>query len=295
MKKGDDMPNKITLKLERRSIVKSPFIKGGDYLKEYKNESLYDFKNFEFLKLGDEFHVIGSGGFGDVYLSKNKKNGKYYAIKQVDKSKLIENGGTRDILLREVNIHRRLIHDNIVRLYSYHEDNSNFYLIMDYVSKGTLYHKIKLNNGLDEITAFKYFIQVVTAVNFLHENNLIHRDLKPENILVDDYDNIKLCDFGWCVELKIGNRVTFCGTFEYMAPEQIKELPYNHAVDVWSLGVLLYELTHGYSPFKADDDALGDEYTQIFKNILKNNLTIAADISEECADLIKSKYYFNKY
>jgi serine/threonine protein kinase len=113
--------------------------------------------------------------------------------------------------------------------------------------------------------------------------------LKPENILVEENDEIKLCDFGWCVELKVGNRVTFCGTFEYMAPELVKELPYDHAVDVWSLGVLLYELTHGYSPFRADD-RLCDEYTQIFKNILKNNLRIKKDLSSECADLIKSKF-----
>jgi len=163
---------------------------------------------------------------------------------------------------------------------------------MDYASKGTLYHAIRLNNGLDELSSFKYFIQVVSAVHFLHENNLIHRDLKPENILINENDEIKLCDFGWCVELKVGHRVTFCGTFEYMAPEQIKELPYNHAVDIWSLGVLLYELTHGYSPFRAHQDDNHDEYTQIFKNILKNNLIIEANISFECADLIKSNIIF---
>jgi hypothetical protein len=77
--------NKIVLKMERRSSVKSPFIKMGEMLKEYKNEALYDFKNFEFLKLGEEFHVIGSGAFGDVFLAKNTKDGKYYAIKQVKK------------------------------------------------------------------------------------------------------------------------------------------------------------------------------------------------------------------
>jgi hypothetical protein len=75
--------NKITLKLNRRSLARSPFLKFGEYLKEYKNQSLYEFKNFEFLKLGEESHVIGSGGFGDVYLTKNKIDGKYYAIKQV--------------------------------------------------------------------------------------------------------------------------------------------------------------------------------------------------------------------
>lgn len=203
------------------------------------------------------------------------------------KQRVIDNGGSREIIMREISIHRRLIHDNIVRLHSHYEDKDNYYMIMDYITKGTLYQQIKLNNGLPEDKAFRYFIQVTTAVVFLHENNLIHRDLKPENILIDDNDEIKLCDFGWCVELKVGHRVTFCGTFEYMAPELIKEVPYNNAVDIWSLGVLLYELTHGHSPFKTDDDPEG--YTQIFKNIIKNNLKIDSKLSSDCADLIKSK------
>jgi hypothetical protein len=71
------------LKIERRSSVKSCFKKAGDFLKEYKNDALHDFKNFEILKLGEELHVIGSGAFGDVLLARNKKDGKYYAIKQV--------------------------------------------------------------------------------------------------------------------------------------------------------------------------------------------------------------------
>lgn len=283
--------NRISLRVNRKSSVKNPFLKLGEYLKEYKNEELYNFKNFQFLKLGDEFHIIGSGSFGDVFLAKNNLNGKYFAIKQMDKETVKANGGSRDLIMREVNIHRRLSHENIVRLYSHYEDDTHFYLVMDYVCKGTLYQIVKLNGSLDEKTAFKYFIQVVTAVNFLHENNLIHRDLKPENLLIDENDTIKLCDFGWCVEVKIGNRVTFCGTFEYMAPELVKELPYNQGVDVWSLGVLLYEMIHGYSPFRARDNNQSEEYAQVFKNILKNNISIDNDVSEDCKDLIKSNIY----
>jgi len=121
---------------------------------------------------------------------------------------------------------------------------------LEYASSGTLFNLIKKKKNLDEKTAFHYFIQTSAADIFLHENNLVHRDLKPENILIDENNNIKLCDFGWCVELSMGNRVTFCGTYEYMAPEIIKEKPYNQGIDIWSLGILLYELIHGYSPFR---------------------------------------------
>ena len=121
---------------------------------------------------------------------------------------------------------------------------------MDYISKGNLYQILRKIKCFDENTAFNYFIQTCSAINFLHSNNLVHRDIKPENLLIDNNNNVKLCDFGWCAELNLGNRVTFCGTYEYMAPEIVNELPYNSSIDIWSLGVLLFELIHGYSPFK---------------------------------------------
>ena len=108
---------------------------------------------------------------------------------------------------------------------------------------------MKQSKSFDEKTACYYFTQTCSAVNFLHSNNLVHRDLKPENLLLDSNNNLKLCDFGWCTEISFGNRDTICGTCEYMAPEIINEQPYNCSIDIWSLGVLLYELLHGYSPF----------------------------------------------
>ena len=120
---------------------------------------------------------------------------------------------------------------------------------MDYASNGTLNDLIIKSSRIEVRLAFKYFIQVVSAVNFLHENELVHRDIKPENILLDDNNNVKLCDFGWCAQLNLGNRLTYCGTYEYMAPEMIKEIPYSYSIDIWSLGILLFELIEGYSPF----------------------------------------------
>jgi len=103
---------------------------------------------------------------------------------------------------------------------------------------------------MDEKTAFHYFIQTAAAIQFIHSLDFVHRDLKPENILIDELNNVKLCDFGWCVRIDNGPRKTFCGTYEYMAPEVVKEEEYSKSIDVWSLGVLLYEILHGYSPFR---------------------------------------------
>ena len=166
---------------------------------------------------------------------------------------------------------------------------------MDYANNHTVFNLIKKNYGMQEKTAFKYFIDTVAAVNFLHENNLVHRDIKPENLLIDDSGNVKLCDFGWCVELHDKNRSTFCGTYEYMAPEIINEAPYDSGIDVWSLGVLLYELIHGYSPFRAKKhECIDKDYVEIFRNIVTFNFNIDKEISTECTDLIRSKYICNK-
>lgn len=93
----------------------------------------------------------------------------------------------------------------------------------------------------------------------MHEHKIIHRDLKPENLLVSDKGNIKISDFGWAA-IKEGvdsMKNTFCGTFDYMAPEILENKPYNEKVDVWALGVLLFELTQGFAPFKGRPLAAG--------------------------------------
>ena len=267
----------------QKKLPGSIFIKPGTMLREKEKNSYFDFNNFEKLKKtnSNKFHVLGSGAFGEVFLAKNKLDGKLFAIKQMDKARLTSIGVKFEIIYREINIHIKLVHDHIARLHSYHEDTSSFYLILEYIEAGTLFSVIQKSKGLSEEESFKYFIQIASALNFLHENNLIHRDLKPENCLIDKEGNVKLCDFGWTVEG--GNsRVTFCGTYEYMAPEIIKEMPYNSSIDVWSLGILLFELLHSYSPFRAKNKANDYNYenydpsVEVLKNILKNNMKIVS-------------------
>ena len=98
----------------------------------------------------------------------------------------------------------------------------------------------------------------------MHKRNLLHRDLKPENILLNKNYTPKICDFGWSAEIKNDEaRATFCGTYEYMAPEIFENEEYDTSVDIWSLGILLYEILHGSSPF------VGKSIFKIYKNIVK--------------------------
>jgi serine/threonine protein kinase len=208
-----------------------------------------------------------------------------FALKVIDKRKLMISYGKLDIIYNEISIHSKLAHENIIKLYNVHEDKDNINIIMEYAENGNLYELIsKEKNGLTESKAFDYFIQVVNAVYYLHNNNIIHRDIKPENILIGNDNKIKLCDFGWAKELTLENRSTFCGTVEYMAPEIVGSENYDYSVDIWSLGILLYELLYGHSPFKASNTK------NVILNIKTHELTYDDKnklISKSCKDLIQ--------
>ena len=274
----------------RNFIDTSPFIVEGEFLdKRPIIKTKYSLSNFNYLTdLHNNLVIIGKGGYGKLYLAKNVIDGKDYAIKNISKKKMKEVQIDTSIIQREIDIHIRITHKHIIKLFSYLEDRDNFYLAMEYAQNGNLYNLIQEKKGLDEKEAFRYFIQVVSAIHFLHINGYAHRDIKPENILLDKNGQVKLCDFGWCVNVSKGERITFCGTYEYMAPEMINDEVYDMGIDIWSLGVLLYEMIHGYSPFRAHyflKDAK-NAMKEIFRNIKKNNYTIERNISAECVDLI---------
>ena len=261
------------------------FLTSGNFKEKTNFDKKYDFKNFTKV-IEDIFpKQLGSGSFGRVFLVSHNETKKQYALKEIDKRKLLVSYGKCDIIYNEINIHSKLDHENIIKLYNVHEDKDTIYIIMEYAEHGNLFELIKKEkNGFSEYKAFEYFIQVVNAVYYLHNNNIIHRDIKPENILIGDNNKIKLCDFGWAKELTLENRSTFCGTVEYMAPEIVENENYDYGVDIWSLGILLYELLYGHSPFKANNTK------NVILNIKSHEFTYDdknKNISNSCKDLIK--------
>ena len=263
----------------------SNFLTDGYLLKEIKYESIYDIKNFKHHLVNGKPKLLGYGSFGNVYLEINKINKKFYAIKHIEKRRILKALNTLEPIYNEIKIQSKICHPNIVKILYANESEKYFDIVLEYANKGNLFYYIKDNEYLSESQSFKIFIQIVNAIYFLHKNNFIHRDIKPENILLFDKNIAKLCDFGWCVEFKDEPRNTFCGTTEYMAPEMLNEKNYGKEIDIWSLGILLYEMLHGHSPFKPDKANFNDK--DVIKNIIyQKNIKYKSNLSKECIELM---------
>ncbi|CAI2359179.1 unnamed protein product [Moneuplotes crassus] len=225
---------------------------------------------------------IGVGGFGKVYKVRHKKSRNIYAIKVINKAKIIQNDLVEQIKL-EVRIMYELEHDNIVKLYNHYEDEDNFYLILQFCGKGQLYTLLKKEGRLNEKQTAKYMREIISAVEYLHSLDppIIHRDIKPENILLDSNDSVKLCDFGWSNFFNdSAKRETYCGTPEYLAPEMIKQKGHNKNLDIWNLGVLFFELLTGRPPFE------GKGQQDLFQNILNFKVRWPKGFSGVAKDLV---------
>ena len=261
----------ITIKNLDINNFSSNFITNGKYDIISKKDPNSNFQNFDPVYLNNKPTMLGQGTFSTIYLYKNKLTQKLFAVKHIYKNKILETIKSLNNF-KEIEIHKKLIHDNIIRLYTSRETKDNYDLLLEYAPKGNIFQLILQKQNFSEIECFSYFIQIVNAIYFLHEKNIIHRDIKPENILIFEKNKIKLCDFGWSNYNNINNRTSFCGAFEYMSPEMINGESYNKSTDIWSLGILLYEMYFGFPPFRINPQS-NDKTNEIFNNILNKKIS----------------------
>ncbi|KAK4249644.1 kinase-like domain-containing protein [Corynascus novoguineensis] len=227
---------------------------------------------------------LGKGKFGRVYLARERSTGFICALKVLYKSELQQGSGVEKQVRREIEIQSNLRHPNILKLYGHFHDSKRIFLILEFAGKGELYKHLRREGRFPEWKAAQYIAQMAAALRYLHRKHVIHRDIKPENILVGIHGEIKISDFGWSVHAPNNRRNTLCGTLDYLPPEMIKSGSkdnwYNEKVDLWSLGVLMYEFLVGEAPFE-------DTPIMTHKRIARADMTIPEWVSKEAKDLIK--------
>jgi calcium-dependent protein kinase len=234
---------------------------------------------------------LGKGSFGSVYKVKHLESGIIRAMKVIKKETLKYQDDDRSFL-KEIEILMKLEHPNIIKIFEYYSDEVNYYLITEYVSGGELYDNITTWKVFDEKRAHYIMCQILSAVNYLHKQNIVHRDIKPENMLVEkkmnlknsDEINIKLIDFGTCNYISQDKAFTMrVGSPYYIAPEVLNK-KYNEKCDLWSCGVILYILLVGYPPFT------GKNTSDLFENITAGKYSITGSgwnkISNSAKDLV---------
>lgn len=222
---------------------------------------------------------LGRGKFGMVYLARERRSKYVVALKVLRKSQLLK-GGVEHQLRREIEIQTHLRHRNILRMFGYFFDERRIYLILEYAPRGELYKQLTSKGKFSERLSARYLLELSKALAFCHTKHVIHRDIKPENLLVGHRGELKIADFGWSVHAPSSKRNTLCGTLDYLPPEMIEGRAHDAMVDVWSLGVLLYEFLVGHPPFEAEG------HSATYRRIARVDLHFPSWVSEGAQDLI---------
>ena len=263
-----DSPPKVN-KVKKRCLILSPTVNAG-----LEPESkISDF---------DKEREIGKGGFGLVWKVIHKKTQKVYCIKVIKKDGIVQQKLV-DQMNREIEIMYILNNPHCLRLKNHFEDDTNFYLVMPLASKGQLYRVLKKFRKFDERTAAQILRETISALQYLHSFKppIIHRDIKPENLLLNEGGRILLADYGWSNFNMEGDvRKTFCGTPEYIAPEMLLKKGHDTRVDIWSIGILMFELLSGYSPFVAKSNQ------ELYQNIRRLKIQWPKDMPPLAKNLI---------
>ncbi|OQV26088.1 cAMP-dependent protein kinase catalytic subunit alpha [Hypsibius exemplaris] len=231
----------------------------------------------------DRIKTLGTGSYGRVMLVRHKETGSMRAMKILEKKKVVRLKQVEHTL-NEKKVLSCVSFPFLVNLDTFFKDNSNLYLVLEFVQGGEMFTHLRKCRRFHEPQSRFYSAQVLLAFEYLHSLNVVYRDLKPENLLIDNQGYVKITDFGFAKRVtgSTGRLYTLCGTPEYLAPEIIQQRGYSKAVDWWAFGILLYEFSAGYAPFRADDQM------EIYKQIFAEAYKCPSHFTHDLKDLIKN-------
>jgi len=212
--------------------------------------------------------TLGIGGFGRVELvTAGENNNITFALKKLKKIE-IDDRKQQQHILNEKQIMLSCTSPFIVKLHKTFRDSRYLYMLMEPCLGGELWTILRDKKRFDDDSAKFYTGCVINAFEYLHNKGIVYRDLKPENLLLDASGYVKLTDFGFSKQLEPGEKSwTFCGTPEYVAPEIITNKSHDHRADIWSVGILMYELLNGIPPFPKRNNSSSQVYTEILKGM----------------------------
>jgi len=232
--------------------------------------------------------LLGKGGFAKVYKVTSCDTNKEYAVKIVPKANLIKSRA-RQKLQTEIKIHRSMRHANVCEYKHFFEDKTNCYILLELCSNHSMNEMIKRRKSLTEEETRMLMMQIIEAVSFMHDCNVIHRDLKLGNLFLSKSMNIKVGDFGLAcrVDSSDEKRKTICGTPNYIAPEVIQgdkeKRGHSFEVDIWSMGVICFTMLVGKPPYESKD------VKSTYRRILANEYSFPVNkVGEDARSLIAS-------
>lgn len=228
----------------------------------------------------EKIRTLGSGSFGRVMLAKNVSSNQYFAIKLLDREKIVQMKQI-DHTMNEKKILQSIDFPFLVNLVDCLKDNAYIYFVLPFCGGGEMFTHLRKVEKFNEDTARFYAAQVLLGLEYLHYLDLVFRDLKPENIVFDCDGYLRITDFGFCKMVR-GRTWTLCGTPEYIAPEIILSRGYGKSVDWWSFGVLIYEMNAGYPPFYSSD------HMKLYEKIVSGKYKYASHFSFELKEVIKN-------
>jgi calcium-dependent protein kinase len=199
--------------------------------------------------------MLGQGAFGEVRVCMHRESGAQRAVKVLRKAHMDED--EKRMFFNEISVLRDLDHPNILKMYEFFEDEKRYYIVTDICKGGELFDEILNRGKFSEKDAAVLMKQVLSCINYCHQNRIVHRDLKPENILLEqnkEFDQIKIIDFGTSLYFKENQKLSEkLGTPYYIAPEVLAK-NYNEKCDIWSCGVITYIVLSGIPPFNGASD-----------------------------------------